>query len=123
MDPEASNKGAPPKQNIRSKPGKSRELLTGTQNGQLDNNSKYISVDFLEEIRLRGQMDKGGLMGVNDPANERKKSAVARPVEEDNSLTAALQRGLVNIHNAAHGSDSEEDSDSDSEDSWDEEDC
>ena len=89
----------------------------------MDNNSKYFSVDFLEEIRLRGQMDKGGLMDVNDPANERKKSAVARPVEEDNSLTAALQRGLVNIHNAAHGSDSEEDSDSDSEDSWDEEDC
>ena len=69
-------------------------------------------------------MDKGGLLGINDPANERKKSAVSRPMEEDNSLTAALQRGLVNIHNAAQGSDSDDnDSDSESDDSWDEEDC
>ena len=80
-------------------------------------------MDFLEEIRLRGQMNKGGLMDVNDPANERKKSAVTRPIGEDNSLTAALQKGLVNIHSAAHGSESEDDSDSGSDDSWDEEDC
>ena len=78
------------------------------------------SVDFREEIRLRGQMKKGGLRSVNDPENIRKISS-ERPIKEDNSLAGLLRVGLENIHNAAQGSDSDSDSDSESEDSWDEE--
>ena len=61
-------------------------------------------------------MAKGGL----STASVRKTASLPRRVEEDSSLGAALTRGLANIHNATHGSDSEDDeSDSDSEDSWD----
>ena len=74
-----------------------------------------LSVDLLEEIRQRGQMKKGGL----NSASVRKTASLPRRVEEDNSLGAALTRGLANIHNATHSSDSEStDSDSDSDSDW-----
>ena len=66
-------------------------------------------------------MKKGGLMSVNDPENKRKMSS-EKPIKEDNSLAGLLKAGLENIHNAAQGSDSEDDSHSESEDSWEGED-
>ncbi len=74
---------------------------------------------------MRGEMAKGGLVSVDDPANERKRSSAQRPPAEDDSLSAALQRGLANIKAAKNSSESEgdDDDDDDSYDSWSDEDC
>ena len=77
-----------------------------------------LLVDFLAEIRMRGEMENGGLAKVGDLRQS------SRPAAEDNSLTATLQRGLENIFNAVVYSDSDEslgDSGPESGDSWDEE--
>ena len=72
---------------------------------------------------MRGQMENGGLASVNDATSA--SAASPPPADEDNSLTATLQRGLEHIFNAVHSDNGESDvgdSDSDSEtgDSWDE---
>ena len=81
---------------------------------------KPLLVDFLAEIRMRGQMENAGLTS----------SSVAREpkVDEDSSLTATLQRGLEHIFNAVYSDNDQSDlwdsgSDSETDDSWGEDAC
>ena len=93
-------------------------VCCSSTSGQLvDIMCHLLSVDFLEEIRMRGQT---GLKSVNDPDNIRKMSE-ERQVKEDNSLAGLLITGLENIKRGNQGSDSCSDSESESEDSWSEE--
>ena len=83
-------------------------------------------MDFLEEIRNRGG---GGLVSINDPANQRKRSSAQRPLppaEQDNDLLNVLAMGFDKIKKQKNMSSDESESDSDddgSTDNWTDEDC
>lgn len=79
-------------------------------------------MDFLEEIRSRGG---GGLVSINDPANQRKRSsATAPPAEQDKDLLNVLAMGFNKIKAQKNMSSDESESESgDSTDNWSDEDC
>ena len=71
-------------------------------------------------------MENGGLASVNDATSA--SAARPPPADEDNSLTATLQRGLEHIFNAVYSDNDQSDlwdsgSDSETDDSWGEDAC
>ena len=80
-----------------------------------------LLVDFLEEIRMRGQMENAGLASSSSAARR----PPADDADEDRSLTATLQRGLEHIFNAVYSDDDDEShvGNSGSDESWDEDAC
>ena len=81
-----------------------------------------LLVDFLEEIRMRGQMENAGLASSTSSAARRPPADAG----EDRSLTATLQRGLEHIFNAVYSDDDDDEShvgNSGSDESWDEDAC
>ena len=73
---------------------------------------------------MRGQMENGGLVSINDLTT----ATLIRPPDDDNSLSATLQRGLEHIFNAVYSDNDQSDvwdsgSDSETDDSWGEDAC